>query len=273
MSSRNESFPSVPQAAALLLVGFFLQYFIGAALYDARQTLGLSPNQLTALVMLLANGALLAFVAHFRGMTYRDLIHPSRSSMLMTLVLLAPPVILLVPAILLLDEALIAALELLFPLSLWEEQAFANMVAGNLGAVVSTCLLAPVLEEMLFRGVLLRAFLVQYPRWAAISYSALFFGAAHFNIYQFALAFFLGLLLGWLFERSRSLIPCIALHAALNSWVVASEVAGSDAGKRGLEQSTPVTWLLALLAAGVGVFLLKRLLSARGTSGSANAAP
>jgi membrane protease YdiL (CAAX protease family) len=259
MPSRNDSFPSVPQAAALLLVGFLLQYVISAALYDARRSLDLSTAQLSALVMLLGNGLLLAFVTHHRGTTYRDLLHPSPVSLWGTLLLLVPPVLLLVPGVMALDEALINGLQAMFPLSKWEEQAFEGMVSGGLGAVVATCVLAPVLEEMLFRGVLLRAFLMQHPRWAAISYSALFFGVAHLNIYQFALAFLLGLLLGWLFERSRSLIPCIALHAALNGWVVAS--AHLDAAEApGPQRGASATWLLAAAAAVLGALLLKRLL-------------
>jgi uncharacterized protein len=221
-----------------------------------------------ALVMLLANGLLLAFIVHRRNMSYRDLLHPTHSSVFASLLLLVPPVMLLVPAILLADQVLIASLEHLFPLSLWEEQAFANMVAGNAAAIVSTCVLAPVLEEMLFRGVFLRAFLVQQPRWAAIAYSALLFGVAHLNIYQFVLAFLLGLLLGWLFERSRSLIPCIALHAALNSWIVASELAGDAGAKRSLEHATPLTWTLALAGAVVGAQMVKRLLLYRGARDS-----
>jgi uncharacterized protein len=270
MSSRNESFPSVAQAAALLLVGFLFQYLVYAALYDARETLDLSPSELTALVMLLANGVLLAFVTHYRGMTYRDLLHPSKSSPITTVLMLVPPVMLLVPAILLLDEVLVGFLEYTFPLSRWEEQAFAGMVERNLGTVVSTCLLAPVLEEMLFRGVLLRGFLTQQPRWAAITYSAFFFGVAHLNIYQFILAFLLGLLLGWLFERSRSLIPCIALHAAVNSWIVGSGMGGLS-NELSSDHVTATSWLLAAAAAALGALLLKRLLVTRTSRSSARA--
>jgi membrane protease YdiL (CAAX protease family) len=271
MSSRNESFPSVPQAAALLLVGFFLQYLIAAAFHDARRSLDLSMPELNALVMLLGNGVLLAFVAHHRGASYRDLLHPSTSSALGTLLLLVPPVLLLVPALVLFDEALMSGLEMIFPLSLWEAQAFEGMTRGGLGAVIATCVLAPVLEEMLFRGVLLRSFLMQQPRWAAISYSALFFGAAHLNVYQFALAFLLGLLLGWLFERSRSLIPCIALHAGLNSWVFASTEIGA-ADSAAAQQTASSSWLLAAVAAVVGALLLKRLLGRGRRPSSANTA-
>jgi membrane protease YdiL (CAAX protease family) len=272
MAGRNESFPSVGQTAALLVAGFLLQYVIGAALFDARRVLGLEPNQLNALVMLLANGVLVALVMHYRDMTYGDLFHPAKSSALATLLLVVPAVMLLVPAILLANESVNALLEHLLPLSLWEEQAFANMVAGNLAAVISTCVLAPLLEEMLFRGIILRAFLLRHERWAAISYSALFFGAAHLNIYQFVMAFWLGLLLGWLFERSRSLIPCIALHAAVNSCVVWSEASRKSGADQGFVQNSPLVWFLACSAAVLGVVLLRRLLSSRRPFESTNAA-
>jgi hypothetical protein len=46
---------------------------------------------------LLANGLLLVTVMHFRRMTYRDLLHSTKSSVSITLLLLVPPVLLLVP--------------------------------------------------------------------------------------------------------------------------------------------------------------------------------
>jgi len=222
MQRKEEAFPSIQQSALLLLASFLLQYVIAIALYDYRRSIGLGEHELTALSMLLGNGVVLATVLHFQRRSYRELLHSSEASALATTTLLVPPVLLLVPMITLLDYTLISFLERVFPLSRWEEQAFDYMVAGSVGSVVATCILAPVLEEMLFRGVLLRSLLQQQPRWQAIAVSALFFGFAHLNIYQFVLAFWLGLILGWLYERSRSLIPCIALHGALNSWVVFS---------------------------------------------------
>jgi uncharacterized protein len=263
MSNRNESFPSVFQAAALLLAGYLFEYLVSAALYDAQLALGLDRDQTNALVRLLASGVLLALVMLHRRITYRDLFHSAQLSAIATLVLVVPPVMLLVPGIILMAGVFNALLEHLLPLSVWEEQAFASMVAGNLATVVSTCILAPMLEEMLFRGIILRAFLQQHQRWEAIAYSALFFGAAHLNIYQFVLAFWLGLLLGWLFERTRSLIPCIALHAAVNSWAVASEVGGKANANQVLSQTTATAWFLAGASALVGAILLRRLLAPR----------
>jgi uncharacterized protein len=262
MKTELGMFPSVPQAALLLLASFLLRYVFAVALFDFRDALGLTRDQLDALSLVLADGLVLAALAHYLGTTYRDLVHPAKSSLAATIFLLVPPVILVVPLLFLVDGVLHRLVMQALPLSRWEEQAFSHMLAPNLAAIVASCVLAPLLEEMLFRGVLLRGFLRRYPKGAAIALSAFLFGAAHLNIYQFVLAFLLGLLLGWLFERSRSLVPCIALHAAFNSTVVASaQVLGNDTSLA--DFSAPV-WAAALGAAFVGMIVLVRLLGGFG---------
>jgi membrane protease YdiL (CAAX protease family) len=266
MQNKRASFPTAPQAALVLLGWFFLQYLISNALYDIRHTLDVTTEELVALVMLLANGILISATMHIRGMSYRELLHPSKTSPLVTFILLVPLVLLLIPLIVLMDVLLIGALETLFPLSAWEQQAFAGMLAPTLPAFLMTCLIAPVVEEMLFRGVLLRSFLDQYPRGLALGYSALYFGAAHLNIYQFALAFLLGLLLGKLYERSRSLIPCIAIHASVNGCVYFLANPTSPSASLTSSEISPLVWLAALVAGAIGTTALHRLLASPGNS-------
>jgi membrane protease YdiL (CAAX protease family) len=105
----------------------------------------------------------------------------------------------------------------------------------------------------------LRAFLERYPRGLAISYSALYFGAAHLNIYQFFLAFLLGLLLGWLYERSRSLVPCIVLHGALNTTVVVLSATGDSTVNQDPFTVPALAWLAAAIAAAVGAIAITSL--------------
>jgi hypothetical protein len=87
---------------------------------------------------------------------------------------------------------------------------------------------------------------------------------AHLNIYQFVAALLLGALSGWLYERSRSLVPCIALHSAYNTalTLLAHAPAGTDA-----DADSPVSaglWIAALLLAAVGAMYLLRALRAAG---------
>lgn len=79
-------------------------------------------------------------------------------------------------------------------------------------------LLAPVCEELVFRGAVLRALLRWTPRhWVAIAFSAVFFALIHANPAQMPHAFLIGLLLGWLYYRTDSVIPGIVYHWVNNS--------------------------------------------------------
>lgn len=87
-------------------------------------------------------------------------------------------------------------------------------------ALVVVCV-APLIEELVFRGVLLSGLARRMPVGLAILASALVFGAVHLPDFSFAwypvpaLAL-LGLAAGWLRVSSRSLWPAIALHATNN---------------------------------------------------------
>lgn len=83
-------------------------------------------------------------------------------------------------------------------------------------ALLTLAVAAPVLEELLFRGVILNGLLRNRRPWVAIGQSALLFGLIHFNPAQSVSAGLLGVLLGWLYYRTRSLGLCIALHAINN---------------------------------------------------------
>lgn len=79
-------------------------------------------------------------------------------------------------------------------------------------------LLAPVCEELVFRGAILRALLRWTPRhWLAIAISALLFALIHANPIQMPHAFLIGLLLGWLYYRTDSIVPGIVYHWVNNS--------------------------------------------------------
>lgn len=80
---------------------------------------------------------------------------------------------------------------------------------------------APLVEELVFRGVLLSGLASRMPVWAAVVISALVFGAAHLPDFGFAwypvpTLVLLGLALGWLRVHSRSLWPSMVMHASNN---------------------------------------------------------
>jgi membrane protease YdiL (CAAX protease family) len=83
----------------------------------------------------------------------------------------------------------------------------------------SVVVVAPVFEELFFRGILLKGFLARYKPYQAILLSAIFFGLFHLNGPQFVNAFLIGLFLGTIYFKTNSLILCITIHAVHNSVV------------------------------------------------------
>lgn len=77
------------------------------------------------------------------------------------------------------------------------------------------CIAAPVLEELLCRGVMMKL-LESYGALAAIFISALIFTMMHMDIRSMAPIFFLGILFGLVRYSSGSLLACIIMHAVFN---------------------------------------------------------
>lgn len=91
------------------------------------------------------------------------------------------------------------------------------IIAHPLGFLVIG-FLAPIAEEMVFRGAILRKLLSSLKNpWLAIIISAALFGLIHGNLPQFLHAFPIGLLLGWVFYRTGSILPGLVLHWVNNS--------------------------------------------------------
>lgn len=82
--------------------------------------------------------------------------------------------------------------------------------------LIETCIIAPIFEEVLYRGILLKGLINKYNSKRAIAYSALIFGIAHLNIPQGINAFLLGLILGTVFYYTRSIYLCMIMHFVNN---------------------------------------------------------
>lgn len=88
---------------------------------------------------------------------------------------------------------------------------------------ISSIILAPIAEELIFRGVVLRCSAKISGRFA-IFFSALMFGLMHGNPYQFVLAFLIGIPLAMIAMKTGSIIPSIICHMANNLLVEAYSI-------------------------------------------------
>lgn len=91
---------------------------------------------------------------------------------------------------------------------------------GFLGAFMKVVIIAPIVEELIFRGVIMHGLMRNYSRTTAIFFSGLLFALFHLNPWQFPATFILGLLLGWLMIRTRNILLAITGHAMNNLLVL-----------------------------------------------------
>ena len=109
------------------------------------------------------------------------------------------------------DGGIEAVTEMIFSGSLW-------------ATVISTVIMAPIMEELMIRGLSLNKLLSGSKKWTAIIVSSIVFGVIHMNLLQGLNAFVLGIVLALVYYKTRSLITCMLCHAANNLLSVVSEV-------------------------------------------------
>jgi membrane protease YdiL (CAAX protease family) len=76
---------------------------------------------------------------------------------------------------------------------------------------------APVVEETFFRGFFFQALRNSWGVWLAVPASAVIFSAIHLEPDKFVQLAILGMALAFVFHKTRSLWPCIILHALNNT--------------------------------------------------------
>lgn len=126
-------------------------------------------------------------------------------------------------------------------------------------------LVAPLTEELLFRGLILRGLLWRFRPFWAVLLSATLFAAVHLNPWQFSSALLLGFAVGWFFLRTGSIAVCILAHALVNGCVFAlAELPIDVPGLTFTDPNAPVqfqpVWLdvLGLAVLGSGLWLFAR---------------
>eukprot|EP00884_Botryococcus_braunii_P019052 jgi/Botrbrau1/5830/Bobra.0366s0012.2 len=103
-------------------------------------------------------------------------------------------------------------------------EGVATIISLDLPTYVSlflvTAVLAPILEETVFRGFILTSLTKWFPVPVAVLVSAVAFGAAHLTPRDFPQLTALGVLLGFTYVRSRNLLTPMMIHGAWNGTVL-----------------------------------------------------
>ena len=145
-----------------------------------------------------------------------------------------------------------------FPLENNLTDLFVGLSRNPLG-IISLAFLGPLLEEVLFRGAIQGLLMRFFGRpWPAIIVAALVFGVFHMNPVQIVYATLLGIVFGWIYYRTGSLMSVIVGHVLNNSLAVATTVAFSSAEEQAVANSSAGIAGFVLFAA-LSVFLAVKL--------------
>lgn len=91
---------------------------------------------------------------------------------------------------------------------------------------LGSCLIIPIAEELLFRGVVYQRINLLLGTIPAIVFSAFIFGLVHVNLVQFLYAAILGLLLAFLYEKTGCFYAPVLGHIAANAIAVVRQETG-----------------------------------------------
>jgi membrane protease YdiL (CAAX protease family) len=261
---RNRDFPNLWQALLVWALLLGVQLLIGAAFHDAGWRFSAGDPKYGGVITVLGCGIVFSLLMGYKNLSYGALFHPSSTPASTTIGPLVAPLLLTTAGSVILAVEVNNALVHVHLMSQSELDMFVRMFSGGFVSVVTLCVIAPFVEEMLFRGLFLRSFLWNYSTGRSIVLSALLFGLAHLNVYQFVIASMLGLLSGWLYVVTRSLWPPILEHASYNAGVMLyysfSDQEARTAAASSIPAHSPVVLLLAAAAFVLGVRWMLRIL-------------
>lgn len=158
---------------------------------------------------------------------------------------------------------------LLGPRSLQEQRAMLQLLNPPSGLArlvvwLSLGVMVPVIEELLFRGVLLTGLCETQQRAGAVLISAALFGLCHVDALAVLYAFVAGVVLGVLRLRAGSIAASIAVHAGVNTLPVvlgagALPVPGFNLPSESVQHLPAPLWLGGLVAGSALAFVAVRL--------------
>ena len=136
------------------------------------------------------------------------------------------------------------------------EKASNAFYGGNIGLeLVGAAIVTPILEELLYRGVVYGRLRRRMQMWPAIVMSALVFGAFHFNVVQFTYATLVGIIFAIFVEKTGFLYPAILGHVVANAIAVVRTETGILADT---VDGSVSAWLISvgLFLIGVGLLII-----------------
>ncbi len=255
--SSEPVYPSVKQGVLLILIAVALQYSVSCGLSFLAASAGIPVFAMISVVNIVFFGG--AFYYGFKRTKA-----PLRSVLPLTSVAkhiylpIAATAVGMAILFLQYDRFYAFILERLLPFFTFSQSDITEGASfyDVLSFVIMFLVVAPITEEPLFRGLLLRGFLAHRSRWSAILISSLLFGAAHMNLRQFLPAVVIGGVFAWWRIETGSVLPALIGHFLYNLAAVLSQFLYGAGTASGVFQPIWLNAIGALLLLA-GVFSLR----------------
>lgn len=208
MSNVENNYPSFLQSAGML---FIILCCMGGMRVMFPYMLPVLGKPLSVFVFYgTAMSASLAIILYFGKKTF--------SSKTFGVAKIDPLVLLLLMiAMLVLEHGLIYPISALIPKSEALKASFVEMFSDiSIWSFITIVFLAPIFEELLFRGIMLQGLLKHSRPWPAILFSSFLFAFFHLNIVQLFSAFVGGVFFGWVYWKSKNVWYAMWLHLVVN---------------------------------------------------------
>lgn len=115
------------------------------------------------------------------------------------------------------QTGIIAPMVDLLPMPEFIRKIFLEAATRNgIYSFIAIVIAAPILEELIFRGIILDGLLKRYSPLKSIVISSALFGIVHLNPWQFITAFIIGMFSGWVYYKTKKLTLSILIHFVNN---------------------------------------------------------
>ena len=145
----------------------------------------------------------------------------------------------------------------------WLEDVLSGMTGGNLIlSFICVSIFAPLFEEWLCRGIILRGLLTQMRPVSAIAVSAVFFAVLHMNPWQAIPAFMLGSVFGYVYYKTGSLKLTMLMHFVNNTMaLILSRIPSLEDADTFADIMSP--WAYTCVIAACIIFLVAAFITLR----------
>jgi len=220
---RIRYYPTVLQAIHLLVLYIFVQSIIDfpLAMVDYYKDTEYLYNPIKKIILGVGSTLFILYYGFKKSISAFNQVFPAKSFNLLIII----PVITFIWGAQQLLEIPNRLIDRYIPPPDWFWEMFNKIFEGDFGfwgAFAKVAIVAPFVEELIFRGIILQGFRRNYSSITAVVMSALLFALFHLNPWQFPATFMLGLLLGWLMIRANNIFLAILGHAINNTLVLLS---------------------------------------------------